>query len=250
MPLGAARAVLVSGTAAGGGGAVVTPAILGTVTTDINSVIGHATDPATHTVTAGTEALLAVTMYGPVNTAGGGTEVAPSSNLDGNFTVIQAANLIDGTGFASNPRIGLWILRNPTAGAHTITRSITGDTLNYSALALINLDDTQVADDVGASQAVKQPVDAATFSVNLTTEKTISRIIAAAAWQDGTLTITANEGLTELVEIATGAGSANDGVLSVATKVGPVTPGVTAYGFTCSASEDHAYAAVEIRGAG
>lgn len=236
-------------TAGGGGGVITTPVILGSASTHADSTDPHTSSMMTgHTVTAGTEVLLLIIMYGP-NTSGG-SEATPSSSVDGSFTLITAADF-SGSASLAKPRCAVWQLTNPTAGAHNITYGVATADLAYSAAAAINLDGTQAADRFGAVEnfrIITAPSN--TFSDSLTTERENSLVVAWGAWQGGGADpITEDLGLTALVEFQTGGGGTTDAVLCVATKTGPTPAGAVSYGFTASISEDYAYGALEIRGA-
>lgn len=240
----------VKGGGGGGGGTTNTPVILGSVTSHGDTTADHSSSNANHTVTAGTELLLAVTFW--ARDAGGTpVENAPSSDVNGAFTEIVAANIDGSTGQTNMPAIGLWYLAAPTSGAHVITRSRTATGVNgdWSGICLINLDVVDVADPIGAFKSVTEGASN-TFADSITTEKTVSLIVAAGSWQGvDALPINEDLGLTQRAEFDSGGGTnANDGAMSVATKTGPSTPGTATFGFTASVSDDVWGAAVEIRG--
>lgn len=244
--LGVARAVT---THMSEGGSVLTPSILGTVTTDVNSVPDHTTDNTAHTVTAGTEVLLLAVNYGQNGTVTG-AETTPSSDVDGDFDVLDASALgVSST--SALPRWGLYAIEAPTAGAHTVTWGRAAG-LTYSAVVLINLDDVDTADPFGDLINVEEFVsNVDTFDDTVTTEKANSLIIVGGAWQGGdTDPFTEDDGLTELVEFQTGTAGTADSAMSIATKTGPATPGNTAIGMTSSSADQYAYFAIEIRGVG
>lgn len=230
---------------------VMTPSILGTVSTDFSSVDPHQTNDFAHTVTAGTEALLLIVMYGQNNVGGNGAST-PTSSVDGNFTLVGTIPAFGGSGSDNTPIVGVWIIESPTSGAHTITYGVNVATgLSYSAAACINLADIDTADIIGAVENthVITP-ESNTVADSIITEKASSLVIAWGAWEKGAADpISEDLGLTQLVEVTTGIGGSTDGTISVATKTGPETPGVATYGFTASASGVYSFGAVEIRGA-
>lgn len=239
--------------------ATATPVSLGTPTVHVNSTNPHTTDTATHTVDAGTEVLLLIVFYGPdTATEGGELEDTPTSDVDGAFDLLFAAPFGGGAGSGSNPFFGIWAIESPTAGAHDITYGGTNEEdLAWSGFVAINLDDVDTADPFGditnlafSGTAV---ADSNTFADSLTTEKSNSLVIAWGAWQGAdALPITPDLGLLPSFGSAfsTDGGATTDGSICIAAKVGPASPGSVAFGMTASVSDDYAYGAIEIRGAG
>lgn len=245
---GAGRGAITRTKAAGGGGGVTTPSILGTVSTEVNSIVPHTSDTLAHTVTAGTEVVLLIVLYGPnSNTC---VEATPTSNVDGAFASLDAPAF--GGSTLARPRTGVWALEAPTAGAHVVTYGVSAADLQYSAAVAINLDDVDQADIFGDLENIEvHGTIANTVSSALTTEKADSLIIAwAAAQGSDTAPFSEDLGLSQIVEFQTNGGVSSDAAMSVATKVGPASPGATTYGFSWSASDDYCYGAIEIRGAG
>jgi|SRR5688572_18344976 len=230
---------------------VVTPTILGSAVPKTNTTSHHNTDTLNYTVPSGTELLLLVIFYGQENVASTG-ETTPSSSVDGNFTLAVATPAFGGTGSDNRPIMACWYLMNPTAGIHNITYGrIATLSLECSAATAIALEGVDLADPIGAAQNLKvYGTPATSFSSSLTTEKTISLVVAWAAWMNGTNVLTATNGLTSIRTASTGGAATVDSTMMVASKVGPITPGSTAYGFSCTVSQEYAHGAVEIRGAG